>query len=417
MFATSCVAVGFLAAAACTSVTEISKPPGSEEQDSGENVMPADGEDAGALDGSSADASVSDVVEDRRIVWDSGQDAGAPIVLDVWTRAYVSCARVQRSTSTTLECWGNNLSGELGRGETSPYGTAYRPQPVLSPDAATFKMVVSGGTVQRGATCAVTDANELKCWGAGFVTTAPITTTVPETPLLTDVASVDMSQSTACALKTDGRVACWGGNAQGQLGLGVADAVVRAVPQEIPNFTADQISCGLQLTCATKGGEVWCWGSRNILGNGMGAGTIPTPTRVGTLTDVTKVQAGAYTFALASDKTVWYWGNLGTKLSYTPTKLLDPTPDDPTHVLSAVEDIAGGCVRLTNGKVRCLAITPGAGYQLNEVPRVVDTVTHTPSCALSAAGTLRCWGDNSMGQLGMPSSQLASTTNSVTMTF
>jgi Regulator of chromosome condensation (RCC1) repeat len=405
----ACVAVGFLAPAGCSEGSG-GAPPGADEDASAEFA------DAGEVDSQYVDASTSDVVNDRRIKWDSGPEVEAPVVEEMWARGSVYCARLKRSGVTTMECWGNNTSGELGRGQVSQEGTTFKPFPIASAEAATFKKIANNGSFLNGVTCAVTANDDLKCWGRSYDGVSPPQPSVPDEPFLTDIADVDMVEESACALSTSGHVACWGGNMNGQLGLGTTDYVNHPVPEEIPNFTAEQVVCGATTTCAVKSGEVWCWGSIAQLGNGMGFGWNATPGRVLGLSNIKKVQMNQYTtFALANDKTLWFWGILGSTTAYTPMKVLDPTPDDPNHVLSDVEDIAGGCVRLTNGKVRCLA-SSGA-YEFNEIPRVKNTSLLRGSCALSSAGELRCWGHNTVGQLGLPPTVLSMTTSSMAIEF
>lgn len=369
--------------------------------------------DAGGDDAHVEDDAASDAAPDRRIEWDSGGDAGAAIVHEMWARGSTFCARVERPSRTTVECWGNNTRGELGRGDVTTLlsmGTTFTPYPIDSPDAPNFREIRISNTL-GSVICGVTNDDALKCWGATYGSTAA-TSTVPTEPLLTGIADVSVGPNHACARFTDGRVACWGANTSGLLGMGTTGGLVQQVPQVIPSFTADQVSSGVSTTCAVKDGEVWCWGVPSLTGNGVIFTPVNSPTRVAGLTGIKKVQAHTYTFALAEDKTLWYWGSLAGLPSYIPTKILDPTPDDPTRVLSDVEDVAGDCVRLTNGKVRCLSVV-GSVYRFNEVPRVSDAVRLEPLCALSAAGSLRCWGANHAGQLGVAPSQLPSATGSV----
>ncbi len=410
-FSAACFMIRLLAG--CSSDPDAPASPAlpEDEQDSGVSHL-----DAGSGGAHVEDDAASDAAPDRQIEWDSGGDAGGAIVHDMWAGGHTFCARVERPSRTTVECWGNNTRGELGRGEVTPLlstGT-FTPYPIDSPDAPNFREIrtsINLGTV----ICGVTNDDDLKCWGATYGTSES-RSSVPAEPLLTGVASVSVGQNHACAVLTDSRVACWGANTNGVLGIGTNGGVVQQVPQVIPDFTADQVSSGSTTTCAVKDGEVWCWGNRPSTGNGQVGGVITSPTLVAGLTGIKKVQAHTYTFALAEDKTLWFWGVLGTSASYTPTKVLDPTPDEPTRVLSDVEDVAGDCIRLTNGKVRCLTVTSGV-YRFDEVPRVSDAVRLEPQCALSSAGSLRCWGQNLSGQLGVPQSQLQSTTGSVEIQF
>lgn len=411
-FSAACVLIRLLAGCSSDPEAPADPPRPDDDPDSGTSHV-----DAGAGDAQLEEEAASDAAIDRRIAWDSGGDAGAPVVLEMWTRGPTFCARVQRPGGTTVECWGNNTFGELGRGDVTPpamFGATFKPFPIDSPDAPSFR-VVRSDNIRRGVMCGVTNDDDLKCWGATYGTTA-VKPSVPAEPFLTGVADVSVGPNHSCARFTDSRVACWGANTNGILGIGASDATIRTVPQEIADFTADQVSSGITTTCAVKDGEVWCWGTPSLTGNGMIFTPVTSPTRVAGLTGIKKVQAHTYTFALAEDKTLWYWGSLAGLPSYVPTKVLDPTPDDPTRLLSDVEDVAGDCVRLTNGKVRCLAIT-GVAYRFNEMPRVSDTVRLEPFCALSSAGALRCWGANTFGQLAVPPSQLANATGSVAIAF
>ena len=165
--------------------------------------------DAGGGDAHVEDDAASDAAPDRRIEWDSGGDAGAPVVLDMWAHSTTFCARVQRSSGTTVECWGNNNAGQLGRGDVTPIvamGTTFKPFPIDSPDAPTFRVIRSANAT-NGTICGVTDDDDLKCWGGAYGTTA-VKASVPAEPFLTGVADVSVGQSHACAILTDSRVAC-----------------------------------------------------------------------------------------------------------------------------------------------------------------------------------------------------------------
>lgn len=387
--------------------------PGQETIDAGDASV----ENGGPFDGSIADAADADAA-DGRVSWDAGPEPEVPTIHEFWTRGYVYCARVERSSGTNVECWGLNQSGELGRGAVSVSGTTFIPQPIQSPEAPGISLVAANGAFQRGQVCAVMATRELKCWGGAYDFTRPVQPAVPDAPLLTDVSSVEMSTSFACALRTDGAVACWGANTLGQLGLGAIDYVSHPTPTNIAGFTGSQVVVGANHACALRDGNAWCWGSRIPAGAGVGSGNITKPTQVAGLSGITKLQIrDQFTFALTDDKSLWYWGTLGSKVAYVPTKVLDPTPDDPSHPLSDVDDVVAGCVLLTGGKVKCLPGYVGGTYQFSEIPRVENVVRLGASCALDTTGTLRCWGDNAAGQLGISPTVLSNLSGSVPIHF
>ena len=79
-----------------------------------------------------------------------------------------------------------------------------------------------------------------------------------------------------------GSVACWGGNAKGQLGRAAKASV--GGPDPIPGITgAIGLASGGDSSCAVFGdGSFACWGedSRGQLGDGTAGGTKASPTRV-----------------------------------------------------------------------------------------------------------------------------------------
>ncbi|MDO8565579.1 MAG: hypothetical protein Q7S04_00120 [Candidatus Moranbacteria bacterium] len=177
----------------------------------------------------------------------------------------------------TLWGWGNNSSGQLGLGYISnpPYS-----------------------------------------WDSGYSTGIWSPTQVGSG---TNWANVAAGDSFVLAVKTDGTLWAWGGNPDGQLGLG--DTISRSVPTRVGTDTnwsgaVGKISGGYANSAAVKtDGTIWVWGSDVFgeLGQGNTNGAISRyyPTQVGTATNWDKVSAmGQFTvLATKTDGTLWAWGD------------------------------------------------------------------------------------------------------------
>lgn len=100
------------------------------------------------------------------------------------------------------------------------------------------------------------------CFGSSA--TGPTPAIVP----LDDVVAVGAGLAHSCALRADGTVWCWGGNAHGQSGARDAIAPFASVttPTRIDIEGATEISVGAMHACAlTSAGRVLCWGG-NVFG-------------------------------------------------------------------------------------------------------------------------------------------------------
>jgi alpha-tubulin suppressor-like RCC1 family protein len=173
-----------------------------------------------------------------------------------------------------------------------------------------------------------------------------------------------------CALTTSG-VKCWGNNGSGDLGNGTTARAATPVAVIGLAGAATALSAGLDDTCAvTRNGAPECWGynGNGQLGNGTTVNSVTPAPVVGLTAGVKAIASGQYhTCAVTLAGAVECWGdNTFGELG------------DGTTVGSATPVAVGG---LTTGAV---AITAGRD----------DT------CALMAAGTVECWGNDYFGQLG-----------------
>jgi alpha-tubulin suppressor-like RCC1 family protein len=185
----------------------------------------------------------------------------------------------------TVSCWGSNGSGQVGDGTTTD-----RLAPTDVPGLAVVREVSAGGD----STCALAAAG-LYCWGAPLREGANSASS-PRPVLVAgagDVSQVSVGRGFACLRRPDGKVACWGANAYGQLGDGTN--VGRASPRDVAGDDRFvHVSAGGSFACALQAdGRVRCWG-RNHWGN-LGTGSdedLAVPTLVVDLATVTEVAAG-----------------------------------------------------------------------------------------------------------------------------
>lgn len=228
----------------------------------------------------------------------------------------------------------------------------------------------------------------------------------------------------SCAILADGSLQCWGDNTEGQLGTGDATNHKKPVALSLKGITVQQMSLGDSHSCAVlSNSKLFCWGSNQHgqLGQSQKE-TILKPTEVTLPSGVTVRQVSAgrhHTCAILSDDSLQCWGgNDNGQLGNGTTQA--------THKLQRVslgegniaKDVQAGpnhtCAILTDGNMKCWGFglygQLGDGQtQSSQVPVDVeldgDKVTNvalgaTHTCAIFSDESLRCWGNNAMGQLG-----------------
>ncbi len=205
---------------------------------------------------------------------------------------------------------------------------------------------------------------------------------------LTEVTAISAGPENNLALKHDGTVMAWGRNDVGQLGngsttgpqtCGAYNQACSTTPVAVSGLNAvTAISAGYEDGLAVQSdGTVKAWGGGGAgqLGQGnVDLGLHDEAVPVGGLTEVTAVAAGAYhNLALRSDATVRSWGEnsygeLGAGWSH----------EGPWGFVEEVKGLSG-----------VTAIAAGDGFSL----------------ALLSNETVKAWGSNSLGQLGIGTSE------------
>jgi len=251
--------------------------------------------------------------------------------------------------------------------------------------------------------------------------------------------SVAMGAVHACAVKESGVAVCWGWNIAGQLGDGTVStdprnqAVTSPVNVALLGANVAQITAGAEHTCAlTRAGAAYCWGFNFFgqLGRGFnenGRVDSPLPVQVDTFSSgVAQISAGGlHTCAVTTAGAAYCWGwaaygQVGAGFFGSPDNSSLPTFPFPVQGLSSgVASISAG------GRHTCAVTTAGAAlcWGANEAGQLGDgTTTDQPgpvqvtgltsgvvsisagsqhSCALMQGGSVKCWGDNRHGELGI----------------
>jgi alpha-tubulin suppressor-like RCC1 family protein len=328
----------------------------------------------------------------------------------------------------SLKCWGDNSRGQLGLGDTLGRGDQPGEMGVNLPavDLGTGRTTVAV-TAGNGHTCAILDNATVKCWGGNDegqlgVGDGAFTGSCPGDPLCADrgdepgemgdnLPTVDLGtgrtaraitagQVHTCALLDDGTTKCWGSGVQ----IGQGDYSRRGdepgeMGDNLPAVdlgtgrTAVAIGAGERHTCAVlDDASVKCWGFNDLgqLGrvyvdaNELDMGDDLPTVDLGTGRTAVAISAGnGHTCAVLDDATVKCWG---------------------LHQVGQI-----GLNVLANGSFYAIGDEPGEmGDNLPAVDlgtgRTVVAISSSGlwhSCAILDDATLKCWGGNGYGELGL----------------
>jgi len=290
----------------------------------------------------------------------------------------------------TVYTWGANYFGQLGNGNTGTSSNV--------PVAVNTSGVLNGKTITQvaaGRSCSIALASDgtVYTWGNNAfgqlgngnytdsnVPVAVITSGVLNGKTITQVAAVG---NHSIALASDGTVYTWGYNLYGQLGNGnntnSNEPVAVVTSGVLSGKTITQVAGGEYHSIAlASDGTVYTWGNNldGQLGNGNNTDSnVPVAVNTSGVLNgktITQVAAGnIHSIALASDGTVYTWGD-------------------------------GSNGRLGNGNnissnVPVAVVTSGvlSGKTITQV-----AAGYSHSIALASDGTVYTWGYNSDGQLG-----------------
>jgi alpha-tubulin suppressor-like RCC1 family protein len=316
----------------------------------------------------------------------------------------------------------------------SPLGSGYLrtwPGDRSEPNATVVNFRRGANLTNTGATTIATSAGTadltVGARGAATYVVIDIQGWYSSTAFATDVTS---GAGHSCALMSSATARCWGSNIDGELGDGSTTSRATAAPVALTSVA--QISAGADHTCARRlDTTVACWGANSSGQLGDGTTTSASlPTTVPALTAVTSISAGLlFTCATRTDGTVVCWGaNDAGQLGIASDAVPSPVPVTVPGIDDAVAVTTGhqhACAIRSDGTVRCwgddssgqlgdgptdsTAGGPVAVTALTGVTSIGAAYRHT--CAV-ADGAVRCWGSNANGRLGTGST----TSSNVPMT-
>lgn len=355
----------------------------------------------------------------------------------------------------TLRCWGLNSRGQLAQGAND---SAPRFVPTTVPGIGPVSEVATG----QWHACAISKGS-VYCWGGNYNgqlgqgtrdlnenNAPPHGSVVMQVPMLSGAKHIyagDVADSTCVIMAADGSVWCWGNNSSGQLGDGTS-ANVRSSPVQVcasgtgtscvPFTGAKQLAMGYYHTCAlTTSNALYCWGANDVYELGIATDTAnhPNPVAITGIEDagttITEIAAGgSSTCAVLSNGKLKCWGSssgtaaLGSgtanaPATATPVTVCQTYSGSCTQTLQNVIRVAqsgfGGCAVVSSGGVYCWGFN-SSGETGNGTTSGNPTLVATASglsagatdiageyqhfCALLSDGSVKCWGDDSQGEIG-----------------
>jgi len=344
--------------------------------------------------------------------------SGLNHVRQIDAQGFTTCAVLSNGSAV---CWGDNANGKISASAGST---------VLSPVAVPGLRSVAEIKVGNGFGCALLANGSVSCWGAppntqgvAYATPAPVSG-------LSNVAAIVAGYPFACALLADGSAWCFGTNIAGRLGTpGYQSSLTPvAVANLAGTVLAAGISAGNNHNCALRSnGLMACWGANNNgqIGDGTSGNNRLVPTAVPGISNVIGMAlGGSHTCALIADGTVRCWGsNQNGQVGNGSTATAVSSPALVIGIGDAIA-ITGGfihtCALLASGGIKCwgdngsgelgnnqsggISALPVSVLNLDGTAFAdalqVTTSLEPTTCALSVDGTERCWGYNEDGELG-----------------
>ena len=291
-----------------------------------------------------------------------------------------------------IKCWGQNYAGQLGYDHNRNLGDDELFSVLDFVDVGENVLDVAVGDAF---TCVLLDNQLIKCWGQDQYgqlgwrgQTYTDVASIPGIDLDMNVNQIISFGHFTCALSDMGKIKCWGYNNSGQLGLGHRHTIGDDEDEEISfmdlGTSAIKLVVGSDHACALLlGGKVRCWGLNNVGQLGYGhTNNIGDDEHLSSVGDVSVggivVDIGIghnYTCVLLDDNTSKCWGESWNRYLGYPGQGNHIGDDELPSSISTVLDWGGSVDNIFVG--------------------------YSHFCALFTNDKIKCWGENSYGELGI----------------
>ncbi len=318
-----------------------------------------------------------------------------------------SCALLKDGT---VQCWGNNASGQLGRGAVGPATTT----PAAVVGLGSIREIHGTNTYF---TCALDALGKLVCWGkagSGEIPNPayqgnPVATPVPAT--IPNVSKVVVGVDHGCALSGTATLSCWCNYVKAAQATPTTISLT-AVGAPIDGFGAGQSFSVLR----TSQNDLFAFGT-DVSGElPFDGGTQAAPVAIFPGAKATSVACGARdTIVTLADGGHAGWGYSNVRQltldTFNPVRTLTPLPALDGFKEVCLGSVFGCGIDASDG-VRCWGDDTNKQLGPNgtggtATPTAVGITAAKIACGDAHAcairkpdGALVCWGANSQGQLG-----------------